>query len=148
MSNATVVTAAPERVPPGFWKITPRIVMAAFLPAYVGIGADSPAGQSYQLGSMALVTIWAVALVTGGILAQGNTLRWVGFSWIVTVLFPVLPMLLLMASGALVNRCQDCVRAAVLGLLLFPLAGLLPGNPVGVMLIACAFLLAISTEHS
>jgi hypothetical protein len=148
MSSTTIVTEDPESAPVALWHITPRIVMAAFLPLYVGIGANSLPGQHDLLGRGAVVVIWAVALVAGSVIAQSNLLRWFGFSWVVSLLFPGLPMLLLMAGGALVNKRRDCLRAALLGLLVFPLAGLLPAHPHGVMLIVCAFLLTLSTERS
>ena len=85
-----------------------RCIVAAMLPLLCQI-------------SLQTVLIWAIAIIAGSIIAREYAIRWVAIGWIVHVLFPGLPFLLVAASGNIARNWQSCIVTASIGVIIFAL---------------------------
>ena len=66
----------------------------------------------------ASIHIWALGLVLGGWIANIHPIRWIALAWIISVIFPSMPFLLLACCGALLKNWRDCLYAGLLGVAL------------------------------
>jgi hypothetical protein len=87
---------------------------------------------------------WAVALVLGSLLANGNLFRWVAVGWAAAVIAPGTPLLGVAASGGAIDGWRNHVKSAALGSLLGLLAIPEIMRQAGLLLILASVALALA----
>ena len=89
------------------------------------------------------VSIWALGLVFGGLIANKHPLRWIALAWIISLFFPQMYFLLLACCGILLKNWKACLYAALLGVVLSMVA--IPGAfmNIGTIFITTGLILII-----
>lgn len=92
---------------------------------------------------LSVTPVWAMGLIVGGLIANKHILRWIALAWILSIFFPLMPLLLLACCGMLLMGWRQCIYAAVLGstLILIPILGELKN--MGTLLIITGLILMI-----